>query len=195
MVDRKTSALKQSPGDLFLARERILYWFFAYPDSDWTFTEICEQTRTAKKTAMRIVDELFKNKFIKKNELGRSWRLMAETSNPAFVRHKITANFSQIYGSTLVDQIQEAYPQAKAIILFGSFRKGEDVPGSDLDIAVEIQGAQPPRIEQFSTMTFIGYRPNVPVNVLVFSRNAIDINLFSNIVNGIVLDGFLEAKP
>ena len=41
----------------------------------------------------------------------------------------------------------------------------------------------------------LGYRPNVPVNLYVFSRKKVDINLFSNIVNGIVLEGFLEAKP
>jgi len=40
-----------------------------------------------------------------------------------------------------------------------------------------------------------GYRKNVSVNLHIFSRNKIDINLFSNIVNGIVLEGFLEAKP
>ena len=41
----------------------------------------------------------------------------------------------------------------------------------------------------------IGYRKNVPVNVHVFSRNKIDLNLFANIANGIILEGFLEVRP
>ncbi len=195
MAQRKTPLQKPSPAELHSASLRILHWFFAYPDRDWTFTEICENTNTAKKTALPILDAFFKDKVIKKTELGRSWRLVANTESPYFIRMKIATNLANIYGTTLVDQIREAYPQAKSITLFGSFRKGEDAPGSDMDIAVEIPGTKQPRIEHFSTIISIGYRPNVSVNVLLFSRDTTDINLFSNIVNGIVLDGFLEAKP
>ena len=41
----------------------------------------------------------------------------------------------------------------------------------------------------------LGYRKKVNVNLHVFSRNKIDLNLFVNIANGIVLDGFLEVRP
>ena len=39
-----------------------------------------------------------------------------------------------------------------------------------------------------------GYRTNVPVNIHLFSEKNINLNLFSNISNGIILDGFLEVK-
>ena len=41
----------------------------------------------------------------------------------------------------------------------------------------------------------LGYRKNVPINLYIFSRNKIDLNLFANIANGFVLDGFLEVRP
>jgi hypothetical protein len=41
----------------------------------------------------------------------------------------------------------------------------------------------------------IGYRKNVLVNLHLFTRNRVDLNLFANIANGIVLEGFLEARP
>jgi len=40
----------------------------------------------------------------------------------------------------------------------------------------------------------LGYRKNVPVNLHIFSRNKVDLNLFTNIANGIVLDGLLEVR-
>ena len=41
----------------------------------------------------------------------------------------------------------------------------------------------------------LGFRKNVKVNIHIFSRNKIDLNLFTNIANGIVLDGLLEVHP
>jgi len=33
------------------------------------------------------------------------------------------------------------------------------------------------------------------VHLHIFSRNKVDLNLFANISNGIILDGFLEVHP
>ena len=41
----------------------------------------------------------------------------------------------------------------------------------------------------------LGFRTNVKVNLHIFSRNKIDLNLFANIANGIILSGFLEVLP
>ena len=38
----------------------------------------------------------------------------------------------------------------------------------------------------------MGFRKNVELSLHVFNRDAINKNLFSNIANGIVLEGFLE---
>ena len=66
---------------------------------------------------------------------------------------------------------------------------------SDLDIAVEITGNHDLQVIQLGVLQQLGYRSNVPVNLHVFSRNKIDLNLFANIANGIVLAGFLEVRP
>ena len=79
--------------------------------------------------------------------------------------------------------------------MFGSYRKGDDTDKSDIDLAIEIVGNEDIKIVQLGAIPQIGYRKNVPVNLHIFSRNKIDLNLFNNIVNGIVLEGFLEASP
>ncbi|MBI4146278.1 nucleotidyltransferase domain-containing protein [Candidatus Woesearchaeota archaeon] len=193
MSKNKPLSGKKVSAELFTAAARIMQWFFSFPDSDWTLTEVCEQTKTAKKTASPLIEEAIKKGLILKNHFGRSWRLMANKASLQFVRLKIASNLANIYCTPLVDEIRRAYPQARSITLFGSFRKGEDERKSDLDIAIELPGLSA-RVERFRTVT-IGYRDNIKVNLLLFSRDKVDINLFANIANGIVLDGFLEVKP
>ena len=83
----------------------------------------------------------------------------------------------------------------KNIILFGSYRKGDDDERSDIDIAVEVLGDEEPKIINIGVLNKIGYRNGIKINVYVFSRNKIDLNLFANIANGIGLEGFLEVRP
>jgi len=192
---KKRKAPSQEAAELWTAAARILQWFFSFPDNDWTLTEICVNTQTAKKTASPIIEDFIARGLVLKNTFGRSWRLMSNARSPLFTRMKIAANFTNVYAGPVVDHVRAAYPQARAIILFGSFRKGEDGRASDLDIAVEIPGlSQPKQVEAFQVVS-LGYRPQVKVNLQVFSRDSVDINLFANIANGIVLDGFLEVRP
>ena len=51
------------------------------------------------------------------------------------------------------------------------------------------------KIFELGILPEFGHRKNVLVNLYIFSRNKIDLNLFSNIANGIVLEGFLEVRP
>ena len=99
------------------------------------------------------------------------------------------------YESEVVEYIRKQIPNAKVISLFGSYRKGDDVNGSDIDIAVEVLGGKPFEIRELGTISQLGYRKNVKVNMHIFSSSRVDLNLFTNIANGIILDGLLEVKP
>ena len=90
---------------------------------------------------------------------------------------------------------QELKSITESCIIFGSYAKGEDIEKSDIDIAVEVIGDQELKIESIGILSAFGYRRDISVNLHLFSRDHIDINLFSNVANGIVLDGFLEVKP
>ena len=93
-----------------------------------------------------------------------------------------------------MDAIYKSIPSSRAIILFGSYRWGTDVEESDIDIAIEVVGNEHFRVTRLGIIEQLGYKKNVPVNVHLFSRNKVDLNLFANIANGIVLDGFLEVR-
>ncbi len=173
---------------------KVLYWFFDYPTLPISLSELSEKLEISKATAHRIVSELIKEGFLLKEVVGRTWRLTCNLKHFYNISRKIPYHLQLVYESGIIEKILEKFPDALAIVLFGSYRWGDDTHESDLDIAVEL-----PEVEEIRqillTRINIGFRKKVPVNLFVFSRDKVDLNLFANIANGIVLHGFLEVRP
>lgn len=178
-----------------IAHIKVLRWFFAYPDREFTLNELCKAVGIAKTTGNAVAKKLAKEDFLKIETLGKLWRIKADRSHSYFITEKIPYNLGLVYGSGIVERIREKFPNSLAIVLFGSYRKGDDIQGSDLDLAVEVIGEEPIKVIEFHTFSQLGYRKNVKVNIHVFSRKRVDLNVFASISNGIVLSGFLEVKP
>jgi predicted nucleotidyltransferase len=176
------------------AYKRTLSFFFSFPSRTIGLNDLSQEIGVSKTTAREIVLQLEREKFLNKEEIGKTWRITANPSHPYLITRKAPQSLQMIYELGAVDLIREKYPSAKAIILFGSFRNGSDNEQSDVDLAVEITGNSEPKIEKLGAIESFNYRKNVPVNLFVFSRNKIDLNIFNNIANGIVLDGFLEVS-
>jgi len=174
---------------------KVLRWFFAYPNREIGLNDLSAAVEIAKTTANRVVTELQKEGFLKVEILGRVWRISAVVGHPFNTTQKVPYSMSLIYSSGIMEKIHEIVPNPRNIILFGSYRLGEDDENSDIDIAVEVMDDQALRIHELGVIPRLGYRKNVTVNLHIFTRNQIDLNLFSNIANGIILEGFLEVRP
>jgi hypothetical protein len=178
------------------AYQKILYWFFSFPDSPIGLNDLSSATEISKTTAKRIIAELEKTGFLKKNVYGKTWIITCNKDHVFNLTKKVVFNLAMVfdaYYSGLRDQ-SSTFGNAQAVVLFGSYRKGDDTEKSDVDIAVEVTNNTDLKIIQLGVIPQFGYRKNVPINMHIFSRNKIDINLFSNIANGIVLEGFLEVR-
>lgn len=181
------------------AYNKVLGWFFSYPLTPISLTDLAAQLKISKKTTSKIVGQLIKEEFLIKEEIGRVWRIYCNQQHIYNYTRKIGYNLSLVYQalyeSGAIGQINEITGNPKVIILFGSYRKGDDTDKSDIDLAIEVTGNEEPKIICLGVLPNLGYRKNIPLNLHIFSRNKIDINLFSNISNGIVLQGFLEVHP
>ena len=174
--------------------QKIINLFFASPTKEFTLNSVFTKAATSKSNAHIIIEQFVKKNLVQKATLGRVWKLKANLDSEQFRRLKVAHNLQAIYQSALIEQIREKYPSARCIVLFGSYRKGDDVETSDLDIAVEIPGTKQMHIEEIKIINLFEHRKNVIIHVHIFSRHHVDLNVFSNIANGIVLDGFLEVK-
>ena len=174
--------------------DKCLVWFYAYPRTKIGLTDLSKYINSSKTATKQVAESLAQIQFLNKDVIGKAWLLSANQKHPYFIIKKIPYNLNIIYESGVLDAVYKLVPSPRAIILFGSYRWGSDVEDSDIDIAVEIVDNHELQIVRLGEIEQLGYRKNVPVNLHIFSRNKIDLNLFANIVNGIVLDGFMEAR-
>ena len=173
---------------------RSWQWFFSYPGARIGLSDLAKSISSSKTSTKEAVEYLLKIGFLTREIIGKAWLLTANQKHSLFISKKIPYNLSNIYESGIVESVHATFPSSRAIVLFGSYRWGTDTENSDIDIAVEVIGDFNLKIINIGIIKEFGYRKNVPVNLHIFSRNKIDLNLFSNIANGIVLDGFLEVK-
>ncbi|MBI2549310.1 nucleotidyltransferase domain-containing protein [Candidatus Woesearchaeota archaeon] len=176
------------------AYKKTLYWFFSYPTKEVSLNDLTKRVNISKTTANTVVRQLATEGFLKINKLGNIWRITCDQQHPYNMTKKIAYNLELIYEAGIIEAILSLFENPVSIALFGSYRKGDDTDQSDIDIAVETLDNEEPTVIKIGTIQQFGYRKNVNVNILKFSRNKIDINLFANLVNGIVLYGFLEAR-
>ncbi len=177
------------------AYQKVIYWFFAYPTTEVSLNGITKLVNISKTTANKVISQLAKEGFLKIQAVGRVWRISCNQQHQFNTARKIPYNLERIYNSEVIEEILKVIPNPKSIILFGSYRKGDDVETSDLDLAVETLDNEEVKIFNIGIIPRLGYREKVKVNLLKFSRHKIDLNLFANLANGVVLYGFFEARP
>jgi len=181
---------------------------FAYPEREFGLSELAEKACVRKANIGRILDDFQKRDLVEIEKLRKIWRIRANQKNPHFIREKIFFNLGVIYEafyeSYFIDFLNDYFRNPKAIILFGSFRKGEDISTSDIDIAIERDDIKDYRIGHLEEMVSKSLREHAlrfekdigkKIQVHIFNRKNIDLNLFNNIANGIALSGFLEVRP
>lgn len=174
---------------------KVLHYFFSYPNEEITLTELTKKTKIAKTTANKIVSNLIKEGFLKKKEVGKAWLISLNKNHIYNKIKKIPYNLSLIYEifPKIKNEILKIEKNPQSMILFGSYSNGYDDEKSDIDIAVEVLKEKSLEIKTILKAN-LNYRKNVDVNIHIFSKENIDNNLFSNIANGIILDGYIEVK-
>ena len=177
------------------AYRKVMCWFFSFPAKELSLNDLTKLTNISKTTANKIVKKLVNEGFLKTNPLGKIWRITCNQKHEFNTIRKIPYNLELIYQSGIIGAVLKNTENPRAIILFGSYRKGDDTENSDIDIAVETFNDEEINFLNLGTIPVLGYRQNVKVHLVKFARNKIDLNLFTNIANGIVLYGLLEVRP
>ncbi len=175
--------------------QRVLEVLFRYPETEFSLSDLAKEAAVAKPHIGVILSDLEQLGFISITKLTKIWRIKANQQSENFIKSKIVYNLHFLYQSGLVEFLIEHFENPKAIVLFGSFRKGEDFSTSDIDIAIESE------TEEYKTVrlaTLIGaFEREIgrKIQIHLFNRRNIDLHVFNNIANGILLAGFLEVKP
>lgn len=164
--------------------------FFINPHKEYYLTDISKEIKLAHTSVKRNLKKLAKlgliKEYIKRKGKRKFPFYKANTENKIFSRYKTIYNISSILESDLIDYIEKEL-NPKSIVLFGSYQRGEDSEDSDIDLFVECKE------EQLDLKVFEKrFRRKIQLH---FKENFISYpkELKNNIINGIVLSGFLEG--
>ena len=160
---------------------KVLEVFLKEPTSTHFIKEISRKIKIAP-TSVRInIKQLFKAKLIKVQKSRPFDGYVADRENDKFLFYKRIYNLYSLY--SLKELIIESI-QPKAIVLFGSYSKGEDIETSDIDIIVLSKLKKEINFEKFEKD--LGRKINV---IFIDKLEKLDKNIRIKAINGIVLYG------
>lgn len=177
------------------AKQKVLEILFLYPDREFSLSDLAKEAGIAKANIGKILEEFYQAHVIKIEKLAKIWRIRANQESSWFVKNKIIWNLSVLYRSGVIELLNQDFNNPRAIILFGSYRRGEDISNSDIDIAIELDTEQEYQAIAFKEQARLEKELHRKIQIHLFHRKKIDLNVFNNIANGIILSGFLEVQP
>ena len=166
---------------------KIMKLFFEEPSRNFQLRGISKITKIAVTSVKNYLIELQKKDLIKKDRKTLYPSYVANQQNRLFKIYKQQYMIFNLYSSGLVDFLEDnLFP--KCIILFGSMGKGDYVKSSDIDLFVQTD-EHPINLSKFENSL------NHKINLFFESKiNKLSNELFNNIINGIVLSGYLKLK-
>lgn len=189
VTKRYLGLLKQS------AQQKVLDVLFRYSEKEFSLSDLAKEAKVAKPHIGKILHELLQLEFITIIKLTKIWRIKANQQSLNFLKSKIVYNLNFIYQSGIAEYLNEHFGIPRSIVLFGSFRNGEDLSTSDIDIAIEtdtVNGYETRALRELAEFEkLIGRK----IQIHLFNRKNVDLHVFNNIANGIILLGYLEVKP
>ena len=123
---------------------------------------------------------------VAKDRNSKRLSISLNMENPLVVGMKRADNIRQIYESGLAGFLKEKFPGC-AVIVFGSFSRGEDTGKSDIDIAIVGSKTKVLDMEGFRKTLMKEIRVN-----FYASFGGINKELRNNIVGGMLLSGWIE---
>ncbi|MFH0906225.1 MAG: nucleotidyltransferase domain-containing protein [archaeon] len=172
-------------------KEQILELFFKNTEKEYYVREIARILKKAPTTISKYLKELEKEGLLiaesKFNHL-----IFRSSKNNKFREIKAQYNLNFLNNSGFIDYLTKEFNEPNAIILFGSFAKGEDIETSDIDLFVQSPLKKQIKLEEFEK------KLKREIQIFIYNKeetNKLKRNnseLFNNIINGKIIYGNLE---
>lgn len=196
MSQKKHSSKREFKGNLPNLngpKFEIIELIFDYPNKTFHIRQIAKETRLSTTTVTRTIKELSKFNIItvEKTDLTTNIKANLESGNYTFYKRVLNLYRIERYG--ILNALIESY-NPEAIVLFGSFAKGEDIEESDIDILVITNKEKNKDVEDFlENYEEIGLF-NRKFNLHILPNLDKSSKEFKNAVaNGIVLHGYIKV--
>jgi predicted nucleotidyltransferase len=123
---------------------------------------------------------------VTKNKENNLTTIKANRESEEFKARKKSFNLLQIYQSGLFQYLIDTYNHPEAIVLFGSYEKGEDTEESDIDIAIITNHHKKLNLKKYETAL------SRTITIKELAKEKIEKEFWNTLANGIVLTGYLD---
>lgn len=164
---------------------KILQLFFDYPTKAFQLREISRITKIGLPSVRNHAKTLESLGFIKKQK-GTVYEAYVANRDEKFFTYRRNDILAKLYESKLIEHIVDKF-LPNTIVLFGSCARGQDIETSDVDLFVQAK-------EEKIDLREFEVKLKREINLL-FENDIKDIpnELMNNIINGIVIYGYLKV--
>ena len=173
--------------------QSFLRHFYKEPNRLFHVREMARLLKLNPTTASKYLNQLNKEGLLaKSSELGHLL-FKANTESSSYRYAKIYYNLKSLWDSGLIVYLDKELHYPEAILLFGSYAKGENDENSDIDLFVLANTKK--------HLDFDIFEKKLRANIQLFVKNRDEFaklqkenkNLVNSILNGIVIKGYLEV--
>lgn len=167
-------------------KDRVLIFFLQHPTKEVHLRELARILRISFPWIRKISSILVKEGYLSKKKERGFVLIKANRGHALFQASKRSYNLFSLYKSDLVLFLTEKYQRPEAIIVFGSYSRGEDTEESDIDIAVLTKRQEEINVSLFEK------KLQRKIRILELKRKDIEKEFWNTLINGIVVYGYLE---
>ena len=171
----------------------ILNIFLDNPQQEFHIRQIARLTKQSPTTISKKLKALQKKGLLLSQKKLNHVLYRAHATNPLYQDHKLCHNVLKLRSSGLLEFLENYYNHPSAIILFGSFRKAENTPQSDIDLCIITAKKEQPDLLLFKKK--LGHE----IQLFLYSQKEFaslrkkNPELLNNFINGMVLSRYLEV--
>ena len=186
---------KKDKGKILFFRESVFNvaeLIFNYPNKTFHIRLLEKETGFSTTAVIDSINELKKYSIIQVEQTPLTTDIRANIESEAYRFYKLIFNLYRLKRYLFADKLIEIFNNPEAIVLFGSFAKGEDIEKSDIDILVISSSKQEEHLSE-AVNTF-EKEMNRKINIIILPSLNKSANEFKNAAaNGIVLHGYLKV--
>ena len=168
-------------------KDKIIKELYAEPEKWKHIREIARKSKVSPNSVRSYLTKEKKKGTISIKKQANMLTCRANIDNEAYKTQKRLYNLAKIYESGIIKHLDDFY-KPKAVVLFGSYNRGEDISTSDIDIAVITPIKKRPDLTKYKKLL----KRNIELSL--FTYKEISEEFFNNLINGTVLKGFLKYE-
>lgn len=169
-------------------KTKVKEYFFLHPRIRLRVRQIERELRVPLPSVIRYTTELEKENILKSTTIANIKVFSADRTSKNCLLEKQLFNIRQLSASGLVDYLVEELSNP-TIVVFGSYAKAEDVENSDIDLYLETPSKKKINLKKYENILQRKIQLFIYKNIHELENK----ELANNIINGMVLHGFMEV--